>query len=80
VVVASGLMESVGKEFLSEGQTVIDVGISWNETKNKICGDVLFEEAEPIVDAITPVPGGVGGVTTSIVVKHVIEAATRQIN
>ena len=80
VVVASGQMESVGKEFLSEGQTVIDVGISWNETKSKLCGDVLFEEAEPIVDAITPVPGGVGGVTTSILVKHVIEAATRQIN
>ena len=78
VVVASGQMESVGKEFLSEGQTVIDVGISYNSEKNKLCGDVIFDEAEEIVDAITPVPGGVGGVTTSILVKHVVEAAIRQ--
>ncbi len=78
VVVASGQMESVGKEYLSQGQTVIDVGISWNSEKNKLCGDVKFDEAEEIVDAITPVPGGVGGVTTSILVKHVVEAAIRQ--
>ena len=57
VVVASGQMESVGKEYLSEGQTVIDVGISYNSEKNKLCGDVIFDEAEEIVDAITPVPG-----------------------
>lgn len=78
VVVASGQMESVGKEFLKEGQTVIDVGISWNDEKGKLCGDVKFDEAEPIVEAITPVPGGVGGVTTSILVKHVIEAAAKK--
>ena len=78
VVVASGQMESVGAEFLKEGQTVIDVGISWNGEKGKLCGDVKFDEAEAIVDAITPVPGGVGGVTTSILVKHVVEAAKRQ--
>ncbi len=77
VVVASGQMESVGAEFLREGQTVIDVGISWNDAKGKLCGDVCFDEVEGIVDAITPVPGGVGGVTTSILVKHVVEAAER---
>jgi methylenetetrahydrofolate dehydrogenase (NADP+)/methenyltetrahydrofolate cyclohydrolase len=77
VVVASGQMESVGAEYLSEGQTVIDVGISWNSEKNKLCGDVRFDEVESVVDAITPVPGGVGGVTTSILVKHVVEAAKR---
>ncbi|SHI88220.1 bifunctional 5,10-methylenetetrahydrofolate dehydrogenase/5,10-methenyltetrahydrofolate cyclohydrolase [Pseudobutyrivibrio xylanivorans] len=77
VVVASGQMESVGADYLKEGQTVIDVGISWNDKKNKLCGDVIFDEAEPIVDAITPVPGGVGGVTTSILVKHVVESAQR---
>lgn len=78
VVVASGQMESVGKDFLEEGQTVIDVGIGWNEKKGKLCGDVKFDEVEELVDAITPVPGGVGGVTTSILVKHVVEAAKRQ--
>ncbi len=77
VIAASGQMESVGAEFLREGQTVIDVGISWNEAKQKLCGDVRFEEAEPLVEAITPVPGGVGAVTTSVLVSHVVEAAAR---
>ncbi|SDB13180.1 methylenetetrahydrofolate dehydrogenase (NADP+) / methenyltetrahydrofolate cyclohydrolase [Pseudobutyrivibrio sp. YE44] len=80
VVVATGKMESVGKEYLREGQTVIDVGINWNDEKNKLCGDVIFDEVESIVDSITPVPGGVGGVTTSILVKHVVEAAERTIS
>ena len=77
VIAASGQMESVGAEYLSEGQTVIDVGIGWNEAKGKLCGDVKFEEAEPVVAAITPVPGGVGSVTTAVLCKHVIEAAER---
>ena len=77
VIAASGQMESVGAEYLREGQTVIDVGIGWNEAKQKLCGDVKFEEAEPVVAAITPVPGGVGSVTTAVLCKHVIEAAER---
>ena len=59
------------------GQVVIDVGISWSEEKQKICGDMKFEEVEPIVGAITPVPGGIGTVTTSVLAKHVVEAAER---
>ena len=77
VIAASGQMESIGAEYLSAGQTVIDVGIGWNEAKGKLCGDVKFEEAEPVVAAITPVPGGVGSVTTAVLCKHVIEAAER---
>ena len=77
VVVAAGQMETIGKEYFREGQTVIDVGIGWNEAKGKLCGDVKFDEAEPIVAAITPVPGGVGSVTTSVLVSHVVEAAKR---
>lgn len=77
LIAASGQMESVGAEYLREGQTVIDVGIGWNEAKQKLCGDVKFEEAEPIVAAITPVPGGVGSVTTAVLCKHVVEAAQR---
>lgn len=75
IVAASGQMESVDASYLREGQVVIDVGIGWNEAKQKLCGDVLFDEAEPIVSKITPVPGGVGSVTTSILVRHVVEAA-----
>ena len=78
LIAASGQMESVGAEFLRPGQIVIDVGIGWNEAKQKLCGDVRFEEAEPIVGAVTPVPGGVGSVTSAVLCKHVVEAATRQ--
>ena len=77
VIVAAGRMEAIGKEYFRPGQVVIDVGISWNEEKGKLCGDVKFDEAEPVVAAITPVPGGVGTVTTSILVSHVVEAAER---
>ena len=79
LIAASGQMESVGAEYLREGQTVIDVGISWNEAKQKLGGDVKFEEAGPIVAAITPVPGGVGSVTTAVLCKHVVEAAQRSL-
>ena len=78
VIAASGQMESVTAGYLREGQVVIDVGIGWNEKKNKLCGDVLFEEAETKVAAITPVPGGVGSVTTSVLASHVAEAAKRR--
>lgn len=77
LIAASGRMESIGAAYLREGQTVIDVGIGWNEAKQKLCGDVDFAAAEPIVDAITPVPGGVGSVTTAVLCRHVVEAAQR---
>lgn len=78
IICATGQMESITKDFVSSNQTIIDVGISWNDKKNKLCGDALFEEVEPIVENITPVPGGVGSVTTSILISNVIEAAKRK--
>ncbi len=77
LIVCAGQMESIGAEYVREGQVVVDVGIGWNGEKGKLCGDVKFEEAEPVVGAITPVPGGVGTVTTSVLVSHVVEAAKR---
>ena len=77
VVVAMGKMGAVGADCLRESQTVVDVGIHVNE-KGKLCGDVKFDEAEPVVDAITPVPGGVGTVTTSVLVGHVVQAAAKK--
>jgi len=74
VIVAAGRPGVIDGRYLSPGQIVIDVGINVNE-EGKLCGDVLYEEAEPIVDMITPVPGGVGSVTTSVLVGHVVEAA-----
>ena len=77
VVVAMGKMGAVGADCLREGQTVVDVGIHLND-EGKLCGDVRFSEAEPVVDAITPVPGGVGTVTTSVLVGHVVQAAAKK--
>lgn len=78
LIVAAGKAGAVDRSYLSSGQTVIDVGINVNE-EGKLCGDVRFEEAEPLVSAITPVPGGVGTVTTSVLVSHVVEAAKRAV-
>ena len=77
LVVAVGRARTVGADAVREGQVVIDVGINWDEEAQKLCGDVDFDAAEPIVAAITPVPGGVGSVTTAILAKHVVEAAER---
>ena len=77
LICATGMMESVNRNYVNENQTVIDVGISWNENKNKLCGDVLFEEVEPLVKDITPVPGGVGSLTSCILISHVIESCRR---
>ena len=78
LICATGQMESVTEEYTNPEQIIIDVGINWNEEKQKLCGDVLFEDVEPSVKAITPVPGGVGSVTTSVLMEHVIEAAQRK--
>ncbi len=77
LIVAAGRAGVVGKDYVSPGQVVIDVGINVNE-EGKLCGDVAYDEVEPIVEAITPVPGGVGSVTTSVLVGHVVEAAKRK--
>ena len=76
VVVAMGKQGAIGGEHLRAGQIVVDVGIHVNG-EGKLCGDVRFDEAEPLVEAVTPVPGGVGTVTTSVLVGHVVEAAEK---
>ncbi len=78
LIVAAGRANIIGKEYFSPGQVVIDVGINIDEN-GVFCGDVNFAEAEPIVSAISPVPGGVGTVTTSVLAKHVIEAAEKRV-
>lgn len=77
LVCAVGKRGFFGAGHVAPGQTVVDVGIHYNEETGKLCGDVRFDEAEPIVRAITPVPGGVGSLTTAILCRHVIEAAER---
>ena len=84
LISAAGVLNSLTKDFVRPGQVVIDVSINWDANKpnargtlGAIAGDAVFAEVEPIVEAITPVPGGVGSVTTSVLMKHVIEAAER---
>ncbi len=83
IVTAAGVLNSLTKDFVKEGQIVIDVSMNWNPekitTKGKggMSGDCVFDEVEPIVEAITPVPGGVGAVTTTVLMKHVVEAAEK---
>ena len=83
IVTAAGVLNSLTKDFVREGQIVIDVSMNWNpekitsKGKGGMSGDCVFDEVEPIVEAITPVPGGVGAVTTSVLMKHVVEAAEK---
>ena len=84
LVSAAGVLNSLTKDYVSEGQIVIDVSINWDPEKinakggkGAIAGDAVYAEVEPIVGAITPVPGGVGSVTTSVLIGHVVEAAER---
>ncbi|MEA5135868.1 MAG: bifunctional 5,10-methylenetetrahydrofolate dehydrogenase/5,10-methenyltetrahydrofolate cyclohydrolase [Candidatus Fimivivens sp.] len=78
LVVAAGKAGVVGAESVCPGQVVLDVGIHVGKD-NKICGDVRTSEVEEIVYAVTPVPGGVGAVTTSVLALNVVTAAERMI-
>ena len=77
LVCAAGVMKSVTEGFVNPDQIVVDVGIHFDKEAGKLCGDVDFDRVAPVVKAITPVPGGVGGVTTCVLLDHVLKAAER---
>ncbi len=79
LVAAIGKGKFVKEDFVKEGAVVIDVGINVDEEGN-LHGDVDFDQCEKKASMITPVPGGVGSVTTSILAKHVIKACKLQNN
>ncbi|GAV25415.1 bifunctional 5,10-methylene-tetrahydrofolate dehydrogenase/5,10-methylene-tetrahydrofolate cyclohydrolase [Carboxydothermus islandicus] len=75
LVAAVGRAKMVKEDYVKPGMVVIDVGINEDpDNPGKYCGDVDFEKVEPIVDKITPVPGGVGSVTTAVLCKHTVKA------
>lgn len=76
VIAAVGRAGFIGKDRLGSGQVIIDVGINQSDAGG-ICGDVDFDEAEKTAAMITPVPGGVGNVTSAVLMKHVAEAAEK---
>lgn len=73
LIVAMGKPRFIGAEYVKEGAVVIDVGIH-RDQNNKLCGDVKFEEVEPIASAITPVPGGVGPMTIAMLMNNCVQS------
>ena len=79
IIAAAGKIGAVTADMAREGQTIVDVGINFDE-EGKMTGDVDFESVSQILGedgAITPVPGGVGSVTTSLLMRHLVDAAER---
>ena len=73
LIVAIGKPQFIDKEYVKDGAVVIDVGIHRDEN-NKLCGDVKYDEVEPIASYITPVPGGVGPMTIAMLMHNCVEA------
>ncbi len=78
IVAAAGVAKMVTSDFVKPGQIVLDVGMNVDE-EGKLCGDVDFAGVSEIVDSITPVPRGVGSVTTSVLLKNTVTNASRTI-
>lgn len=77
VVLATGRAKAYGPEYFAPHQTVIDVGVNEDPGSGKLCGDVDFGAVAAKVSAITPVPGGLGAVTTAVLADHVVRAAKK---
>ncbi|MCI8893492.1 MAG: bifunctional methylenetetrahydrofolate dehydrogenase/methenyltetrahydrofolate cyclohydrolase FolD [Lachnospiraceae bacterium] len=73
LIIAIGRPQFVTAEYVKEGAVVVDVGIHRNPD-NKLCGDVKFDEVEPLASAITPVPGGVGPMTIAMLMHNCVES------
>ncbi len=79
LIAAVGRAKMINADYVKEGQIVIDVGINADpDNPGKYCGDVNYAEVEPIVERISPVPAGVGSVTTSVLCKQTIMACEMQ--
>lgn len=78
IVACCGVAKMITEKFVKPGQIVIDVGMNVDE-EGRLCGDVDYEKVSEIADAVTPVPGGVGSITTAILLKHVVDNAGRQV-
>ena len=77
IVACCGVAKIINENYVREGQIVIDVGMNVDE-EGRLCGDVDYDKVSEIAEAVTPVPGGVGSITTAILLKHVVVNAERQ--
>lgn len=73
LIVAVGKPKMITRDYVKKGAVVIDVGINRDEN-NKLCGDVDFQNVEPVCTAITPVPGGVGPMTIAMLLHNCMES------
>lgn len=80
LIVAIGRANFVTKEHVKEGAVVIDVGVNRLETTGKLCGDVLFDEVKQVASYITPVPGGVGPMTITMLMNNTVKSAQLTLN
>ena len=80
LVAGVGRARMVKADYVKEGAVVIDVGINAKPEGGGICGDVDTDDVVGKASMVTPVPAGVGSVTTSILAKHVIKACKQQNN
>ena len=76
IVACCGVAKLINANYVKEGQIVIDVGMNVDE-EGKLCGDVDYDSVSEIAEAVTPVPGGVGSITTAILLRHVVNNAER---
>ena len=77
LIAAAGRRGLVKADWVRPGAVVLDVGIHRDPETGKLCGDVDFDAVAPLAAALTPVPGGVGAVTSTILMRHVIDGAER---
>ena len=77
LVAAAGKAKMLDDSYVGENTTVIDVGINVDEN-GKLCGDAAVDTLEGKSGKLTPVPGGVGAVTTAVLAKHLVQAALRK--
>lgn len=77
LVVAVGKAQMIGKEYVKPGAIVIDVGVNRIES-GKLVGDVMFAEVAEVASYITPVPGGVGPMTITMLLQNTVKAAKKQ--
>ena len=87
IIGAAGMPGLITGDFVRPGQVLLDVSMNWDALRPNqrgglggFVGDAAFEEVEPIVAAISPVPGGVGQVTSAVLMRHVVEAAERSLH
>jgi methylenetetrahydrofolate dehydrogenase (NADP+)/methenyltetrahydrofolate cyclohydrolase len=73
VISATGVMELITADYVKDGAIVVDVGFGYKD--GKPCGDVAYEEVSKKASAITPVPGGVGSITTAVLAAQVVKSA-----